>query len=92
MNFIMLPESSIQAKMNTKEKECKQNKLEKESESDMQYFLFIWVGGISSGLEVSAPYKQLQLTFPNAANKVSNQAKFKLPFDTKQHIVLETVQ
>ena len=53
MNFIMLPESSSQAKMNTKAKECKQNKLEKESESDMQYFLFILVGGISSGLDVN---------------------------------------
>ena len=58
----------------------------------MWYCLFIWVGGISSGLEVSAPYKQLQLTFPNDANKVSNQAKFKIPSNSKQHIVLETVQ
>lgn len=68
-------------------------KLEKESESDMLHCVFIWVQVTSpSELDVSALYKQLQLTFPNTANKVSNQAKFKLPFDTKQHIVLETVQ
>ena len=49
-----------------------------------------WYLHSPSELGVSALYKQLQLTFPNTANKVSNQAKFKLPFDTKQHIVLET--